>query len=262
MEEDTTVSNPRTIFTTDPARKCMITSRERRRCLQLSRACGTPMIRPTSNVSSITEESAYISSMEVENLQLREALVYAEKGWRDALDLAREEKEKLPKYENSLEIRSLQLELDSIHRSLLRRRQNADAEDASLQATTSKLGGCVLQMVNTFGYHDAIFGVEEKEKQARDTEDEDIKEQTQTRPEDEDDMRRSLLEKMDSHITHLEALHKLILEHKKSGKKKGHKAKDAGAHGTKDKGKSGEKKTTKKKDVKKMAGGSKATKTK
>ena len=222
------------------------------------------MIRPTSNVSSITEESAYISSMEVENLQLREALVYAEKGWRDALDLAREEKEKLPKYENSLEIRSLQLELDSIHRSLLRRRQNADAEDASLQATTSKLGGCVLQMVNTFGYHDAIFGVEEKEKQARDTEDEDIKEQTQTRPEDEDDMRRSLLEKMDSHITHLEALHKLILEHKKSGKKKGYKAKDAGngAHGTKDKGKSGEKKTTKKKDVKKMAGGSKATKTK
>ena len=37
--------------------------------------------------------AAYISSVEVENLQLREALVYAERGWREALDLARKEQE-------------------------------------------------------------------------------------------------------------------------------------------------------------------------
>lgn len=210
------------------------------------------------STASVTEESAYISSMEVENLQLREALVYAEKGWRDALDLAREEKDKLPKYENSLEIRSLQLELDSVHRSLLRRRQNADVLDASLQATTGKLEECVLQLVNTLGHHEAIFGVEDKEDKDKE---EYRKEQEKENYEDEEDMRRSCLEKMDAHITHVEALHKLILDHKKGGKKKGHKVKDAGKgpHGTKEKEKGGEKKTKKKATTKKATGGSKAT---
>ena len=54
-------------------------------------------------------EQNYISSVEVENLQLREAVVYAEQGWRDALDSVKKEQEKQRFDENTLEIKSLQL---------------------------------------------------------------------------------------------------------------------------------------------------------
>ena len=52
--------------------------------------------------------------------------MYAERGWREALDLARKEQEKQRSDQNALEISSLQLELDTVHKKMLASRRKAD----------------------------------------------------------------------------------------------------------------------------------------
>lgn len=100
--------------------------------------------------------SSYISSVEVENLQLREALVYAEQGWREALDLARKEQEKGRVEENVLEIKSLQLELQALHKTMLNNRREEDAGRERLQAATSSLEDILEELVDCLGYRHNI----------------------------------------------------------------------------------------------------------
>ncbi len=98
--------------------------------------------------------SGYISTVEVENLQLREALVYAEQGWREALDLARKEQEKQRVDENAMEIKSLQLELQTVHTCLLHTRREDDAGRERLIATTTSLNDILEELIDCLGYRE------------------------------------------------------------------------------------------------------------
>jgi hypothetical protein len=109
-----------------------------------------------SEFSEHNNGQTYISSVEVENLQLREALVYAEKGWREALDLARKEQEKGRADENVLEIKSLQLELQSVHKTVLHSRREEDAARERLRASTSSLEDILEELVDCLGYRQHV----------------------------------------------------------------------------------------------------------
>ena len=108
--------------------------------------------------------AAYISSVEVENLQLREALVYAERGWREALDLARKEKEKLRTDQNALEISSLQLELDTVHKKMLASRRKADEVREKVNDTSIRLDNSMEELIDTLSLRKDLGLQEDEEK--------------------------------------------------------------------------------------------------
>jgi hypothetical protein len=93
----------------------------------------------------------YISSVEVENLQLREALVYAENGWREALALARKEQEKQRSDQNVMEIRSLQLELETVHKALYKSRTNEEQCIERLKKCNSTLESSLEEIIDSLG---------------------------------------------------------------------------------------------------------------
>ena len=104
---------------------------------------------------------AYISSVEVENLQLREALVYAERGWREALDLARKEQEKARGDQNTLEINSLQLELDTVHKKMLRSRRKADEFREKLKGLSVTLDSSMEELIDSLEFRKELPTEEE-----------------------------------------------------------------------------------------------------
>ena len=104
---------------------------------------------------------AYISSVEVENLQLREALVYAERGWQDALDLARKEQEKARGDQNTLEISSLQLELDTVHKKMLGSRRKADDFREKLKGLSATLDSSMEELIDSLGFRKELPTEEE-----------------------------------------------------------------------------------------------------
>lgn len=105
---------------------------------------------------------AYISSVEVENLQLREALVYAERGWREALDLARKEQEKQRSDQNTLEISSLQLELDTVHKKMLGSQRKADEVREKVKGMSIRLDNGMEELIDIFSFRKDLGPVEDE----------------------------------------------------------------------------------------------------
>jgi hypothetical protein len=87
------------------------------------------------------------SSLEIENLHLREALSFAKRGWEDALALLKNTPNATSSYlregENVLEISSLQMELDSLHKNMFHRAQQASAFKTRLMQVTNHLAAQV-----------------------------------------------------------------------------------------------------------------------
>lgn len=82
-----------------------------------------------------------IAVLEAENRRLREALVFAERGWRDALAFASSQQPgTLPsKPEDVLEIKSLQHETNMLQRQILKRAQIADEFQRALSFSAEEL---------------------------------------------------------------------------------------------------------------------------
>lgn len=82
-------------------------------------------------------------ALEAENVRLREALIFAERGWRDALSYASLAKETQQgpssRAEDLLEIRSLQHEVNVLQRQILKRAQMADEFQRALSFSTDEL---------------------------------------------------------------------------------------------------------------------------
>jgi hypothetical protein len=85
------------------------------------------------------------NSLEIENLHLREALSFAKRGWEDALALLKNTttpnatSSYLREGENVLEISSLQMELESLHKNMFQRAQQAAAFKTRLMQATNHL---------------------------------------------------------------------------------------------------------------------------
>jgi len=82
-----------------------------------------------------------IAVLEAENRRLREALVFAERGWRDALAFASSQQPgaQLSKPEDVLEIKSLQHETNMLQRQILKRAQMADEFQRALSFSAEEL---------------------------------------------------------------------------------------------------------------------------
>ena len=82
-------------------------------------------------------------ALEAENIRLREALIFAERGWRDALGIASQAKGQQTatssRAEDLLEIKSLQHEVNVLQRQILKRAQMADELRRALSFTTDEL---------------------------------------------------------------------------------------------------------------------------
>ena len=82
-------------------------------------------------------------ALEAENVRLREALIFAERGWRDALSYASLAKgsQQAPssRAEDLLEIKSLQHEVNVLQRQILKRAKMADEFQRALSFSTDEL---------------------------------------------------------------------------------------------------------------------------
>ena len=83
---------------------------------------------------SSMEHTQTQNNVELENLHLKEALQYAQRGWQDALALLQSKPEPQQGQQSSLEIRSLQSELDAAHKSMLQRTQQLSIFEGRLAA--------------------------------------------------------------------------------------------------------------------------------
>lgn len=106
--------------------------------------------------SDHASSSAYISSVEVENLHLREALLFSEQGWREALDLVRKEREKQRRDQNILEINSLQLELDAVHKKILISSRKTDEFQEKLTVLSMNLNKSVEELIDSLDYRGSV----------------------------------------------------------------------------------------------------------
>ena len=81
------------------------------------------------------------SALALENKRLREALVFAERGWRDALSFVSSQQQASAesKPEDVLEIRSLQHEINVLQRQVLKRAQMADEFQRALTFSADEL---------------------------------------------------------------------------------------------------------------------------
>lgn len=83
---------------------------------------------------------ASAQALEMENKRLRDALVYAERGWRDALQFATSvQMPKQGRPEDLLEIKSLQHEINVLQRHVLKRAQMADEFQRALTISSDEL---------------------------------------------------------------------------------------------------------------------------
>ncbi len=102
-------------------------------------ASGLPQKSETEEMSALSVNS----SLEIENSHLREALSYAKRGWEDALALLKNTPNVSSSYlregENVLEISSLQMELESLHKNMFQRAQQAAAFKTRLMQATNQL---------------------------------------------------------------------------------------------------------------------------
>jgi len=84
-----------------------------------------------------------VHQLALENHQLREALLFAEKGWRDLLMMTKSRESKstleLSARESVLEIKSLQHEVDMLQRQILKRKQDLEEFEQGLLYTASEL---------------------------------------------------------------------------------------------------------------------------
>lgn len=84
--------------------------------------------------------TASTQALELENKRLREALVFAERGWRDALQFATSvQVPKQGRPEDFLEIKSLQHEINVLQRQILKRAQMADEFQRALTISSDEL---------------------------------------------------------------------------------------------------------------------------
>lgn len=82
-----------------------------------------------------------LNQLELENKRLREALVFAERGWRDALAFVNNQTlaTTQSRPEDLLEIKSLQYEVNMLQRQILKRAQMADEFQRALTRSTDEL---------------------------------------------------------------------------------------------------------------------------
>ena len=86
-------------------------------------------------------------SLESENLLLKEALNFAKRGWEDALALLNKTgSEGKRSEEQQMEIKSLQDELETLHRNMFRRAEQSSAMCVSLAQATAALEARVLDL--------------------------------------------------------------------------------------------------------------------
>ena len=81
-------------------------------------------------------------NLQLENLHLKEALQFANRGWEDALSLLNKDSDIASGHRNeeaTLEIESLQMELNAVHKSLLQRSQSLEKFNIRLMNTTNTL---------------------------------------------------------------------------------------------------------------------------
>lgn len=114
---------------------------------------GVELVATTPKRYETEAMSAYSvkqTSLEIENLHLREALSFAKRGWEDALVLlkntpsaAAASSAYLREGENVLEISSLQLEIESLHKNMFQRAQQAAAFKTRLMQATNHLAAQV-----------------------------------------------------------------------------------------------------------------------
>ena len=85
--------------------------------------------------------TAAFAALEAENRRLREALVFAERGWRDALSFVGGQSgvTQTSKPEDILEIKSLQHEINMLQRQILKRAQMADEFQNALTFSAEEL---------------------------------------------------------------------------------------------------------------------------
>jgi hypothetical protein len=86
-------------------------------------------------MSGCNTPSASMAQMELENMHLKEAIQYAQRGWEDALQLLNKNPDIKQNEQSSLEIRSLQMELDALHKNMLTKSQHLSSfKDGMVQA--------------------------------------------------------------------------------------------------------------------------------
>lgn len=120
--------------------------------------------------------AADISALELENLHLKEALAYAKRGWEDALLLLQKEEQGIHVQQSlqaKLEIDSLQMELQAVHKRMLVGTQAADEfKDKLLKAAEAlesqteeirSFVGCPLPVQPDDGVEELSYGIEDRE---------------------------------------------------------------------------------------------------
>ncbi len=102
-------------------------------------------------------------SLETENLHLKEALNFAKRGWEDALKLLSQSgTEGLRSEEQQLEIKSLQMELDSLHKNMLSRAQQASAHRIRILQSVNTLETRVIELGELIRCPDSESEIAEK----------------------------------------------------------------------------------------------------
>ena len=90
--------------------------------------------------------------VELDNLHLKEALQYAERGWQDALALLQSKAEPQQGEQSVLEIRSLQNELDAAHKSMLQRTQQLSVFERRLSELKNSMDANMKELKGLLRY--------------------------------------------------------------------------------------------------------------
>ena len=102
-------------------------------------------------------------SLESENLLLKEAVNFAKRGWEDALVLLNKTgSEGLRSEEQQLEIKSLQDELDTLHKNMFHRAEQSSVLRASIAQATAALEARVLELGDLVKCPDSEAEIAEK----------------------------------------------------------------------------------------------------
>ena len=171
------------------------------------------------------------SDLEIENLHLKEALSFAKTGWEDALILLRKERESPTGEVGVLEIKSLEMELQTLHKSVLARHEMMNTFKENLNTLSSQ---CVERIDEIATYMNCpVNSMIKKEKEGE-------IEKEELLHEDEADILDSYLKTIENGTQHkLELLCEWMKKSKEEQKaeshhhKPTHKAKDKDHHGKK-----------------------------